>query len=83
MPLSALRGLLGYAAKRWALTWPVVRGRRAGRHGRGWQEPAPAAAAGQADRSACAPGAIDAWFTEGFDTAALQKAKALLAELVG
>ena len=26
---------------------------------------------------------IDAWFTEGFDTAALQKAKALLAELAG
>ena len=41
-----------------------------------------AAAAKQTEaRALLAP--IDAWFTEGFDTAALQKAKALLETLAG
>ena len=49
----------------------------------GSDEPAPAVAApGQAGRSAAALLApVFGWFTEGFDTADLQEAKTLLAEL--
>ena len=39
------------------------------------------AAAGQASRGPRAPGATYGWFTEGFDTADLLEAKALLEEL--
>jgi hypothetical protein len=42
-----------------------------------WQQPAKQTEV----RALLAP--IDAWFTEGFDTAALQKAKALLETLAG
>ena len=42
-----------------------------------WQQPAKQTEA----RALLAP--IDAWFTAGFDTAALQKAKALLETLAG
>jgi hypothetical protein len=44
---------------------------------RRWQQPAKQTEA----RALLAP--IDAWFTEGFDTVALQMAKTLLAELAG
>ena len=49
----------------------------AGRH----EPQSPLAAAGQAGRSAGAAGTVYGWFTEGFDTADLQEAKALLEAL--